>query len=88
LFFLCFVSVQICETYPQARGENKKAFKDKVIFPCCVDVKQQKLDLVHLLKTEMLNKEYRYKIVARIIENIVRPLHSQHNENCVKKYVL
>jgi hypothetical protein len=34
-FFLCFASVQICETYLPARGKNKQAFKNKVIFACC-----------------------------------------------------
>jgi hypothetical protein len=30
LFFLCFASVQICETYPPARGKNKQALKTKL----------------------------------------------------------
>jgi hypothetical protein len=78
-FFVLRDSVQICETYPPARGKNKQALKNKIVFACCVDVKQQKNYLFHLSTTEILNKEYKYKIIARIIENITRPLHSQHN---------
>jgi hypothetical protein len=67
LFFLCFASVQICETYPPARGKNKQVIKNKVIFACCVDVKTTKTWLFHLSTTEILNKEYKYKIIARLI---------------------
>jgi hypothetical protein len=65
LFFLCFASVQICETYPPGRGKNKQAIKNKVIFACCVDVKTTTW-LFHLSTTEILNKEYKYEIIARL----------------------
>jgi hypothetical protein len=45
-----------------------------------VDVNQQKFDLFHLSRTEILNKENKYQIIARI-ENITRPLHSQPQLN-------
>jgi hypothetical protein len=79
LVFLCFASVQICETYPPAMGKNKQALKNKVVFAFCVDMKQQKFDLFHLSTTEILYEEYKYMIIARITENITRPFHSQHN---------
>ena len=90
MFFLCFASVQICETYPPARGKNKQALKNKVVFVNCVDVNQQKFDQFHLSTTEILNKEKKYKIIARIIVNITRPLHSQPqlNENSMKRCIL
>jgi uroporphyrinogen-III synthase len=34
LFFLCFASGQICETYPPAWEKSKQALKNKVIFAC------------------------------------------------------
>jgi hypothetical protein len=78
----CFFSVlrqfKFVKPNRQPGGENKQALKNKVIFACRVDVKQQKLDLFHLATTEILNKEYEYRIIARITENITRPLHSQH----------
>jgi hypothetical protein len=51
---------------------------------------QQKFDLFHLSRTEILNKKNKYQITARIIENITRPLHSQPqlNENSVRKCIL
>jgi hypothetical protein len=55
---------------PASQGKNKQALKNKIIFAYCVDVKQQKIDLFQLSTTEILNKVYKYKIIARIIENI------------------
>jgi hypothetical protein len=78
-FFLCFASVQNCETYPPARRKNKQALKNKVVFACCMDVKQHKFYLPHLSTKEILNKEYKYKIIVRIIENIAKFCHSQHS---------
>jgi hypothetical protein len=51
-------------------------------------VNQQKSD--HLSTTEILKKENKYKIIARIIENITKPLHSQPqlNENSMKRCIL
>jgi hypothetical protein len=71
-------------TYLPARGKNKQALKKKIVFACCVDGKQQKIDLFLLLTTEILNKEYEYKIIARIIENIT----TQLNENSMKRCIL
>jgi hypothetical protein len=78
LVFSLFASVQNCETYPPARGKNKQAFKNKVVFACCVDVKQQKFNLLHLSTKEILKKEYKqnnqndiwehYKIFAFTIQ--------------------
>jgi hypothetical protein len=48
LFFLCFASVQNCETYPPAREKNKQALKNKTVSAYCMEVKQQKLNLYHL----------------------------------------
>jgi hypothetical protein len=75
--FLCFASVQNRETYPPARGKNKQALKNKVVFASCMDVKQQKFDvtLLHLSTKEILNKECEYKIITRIIESITRSLY-------------
>jgi hypothetical protein len=42
LFFLCFASVQNCETYPPAREKNKQVLKNKTASACCVDVKHNK----------------------------------------------
>jgi hypothetical protein len=70
---------QICETYPPARGKNKQVLKNKVVFACCVEVKQQRIDLIHFSTTEIFNKERKYKLILRMIENITRPLHSQHS---------
>ena len=53
-------------------------------------VNQQKFDLFHLSTTQILNKKNKYKIIAKMIENITRPLHSQPhlNENSMKKRIL
>jgi hypothetical protein len=53
-------------------------------------VNQQKFDLFRLSRTEILTKENKYQIIARIIENITRPLHSQPqlNENSMKRCIL
>jgi hypothetical protein len=51
----------------QPGGKNKQALKNKVIFACCVDVKTTKTLLFHLSTTEILNKEYEYKIIAKSI---------------------
>jgi hypothetical protein len=56
LFFLCFASVQNCETYPSARRKNKQAIKNKTASACCMDVKLYKSDLSNLSAKEMLNK--------------------------------
>jgi hypothetical protein len=37
LFFLCFASVQNCETYPPARGKIKQALKNKTVFAGFMD---------------------------------------------------
>jgi hypothetical protein len=60
LSFLCFASVQNCGTYPPARGKNKQALKINVVFACCMDMKQQKFDLLHLSTKEILEKEYKH----------------------------
>jgi hypothetical protein len=56
LFFLCFASVQNCQTYPPARGKNKQALKNSVS-ACCMDVKyNQKMIYFFLSAKEILNK--------------------------------
>jgi hypothetical protein len=81
----CFFSVlrQFKFVKPTCQpGGGKQALKNKIVLhvACCVNVKEQKKNyLFHLSTAEILNKEYRYKIIARIIENITRLLHSQHN---------
>jgi hypothetical protein len=42
-------------------------------------VKQQKFDLLHLSANEILNKEYKYEIITRIIKSITRSLYSPYN---------
>jgi hypothetical protein len=47
-----------------------------------MNVKQQKIDLLHLSTKEdkeILNKESKYKIITRKIESITTLLHSQHS---------
>jgi hypothetical protein len=63
----------------QPGEKNKQALRQKVVFACCMDVKQQRFDLLHLSRKEFLNKEYEYEIITRIIDSGTRPLQSQHN---------
>ena len=55
-----------------------------------MDVNQQNFDLFHLSTTEILDKGNKYIIIARMIENIKRPLHSQPqlNKNSMKRCIL
>jgi hypothetical protein len=59
--------------------KNKQDLKNKVVIACCVEVKQQKIDLIRFSTTEIFNKEDKYKLILRMIENTTRPLHSQHS---------
>jgi hypothetical protein len=61
LFFLCFASVQNCETYPPARGRKQTKFKKQSCLQIarCMDVKQQKIYLLHLSTEKILKKEYK-----------------------------
>jgi hypothetical protein len=64
----CFFSVlrqfKFVKPTRQPGEKNKQALKNKVIFACYVDVKQQKLPSISFIITEILNKEYKYKIIA------------------------
>jgi hypothetical protein len=53
-------------------GQNRGTapLKNKVVFACCMDIKEQKFDLLHLSTKEILKKEYRYKMITRIIKSI------------------
>jgi hypothetical protein len=55
-----------------------------------VDVKQQKLHLFHLSTTEILNKEYKYKIIARITQHYRTFAFTTQliNENSLKRCIL
>jgi hypothetical protein len=57
LFFLCFASVQNCETYPPVRGKNKQALKNKAVSASGMDVKYDK-NLIYFFSSakEILNK--------------------------------
>jgi hypothetical protein len=57
LFFLCFASVQNCETYPPARGKNKQPLKNKAVSACCMDEKYHK-NLIYFFSSakEIVNK--------------------------------
>jgi hypothetical protein len=60
----------------QPGEKNEQVLKNKVVFSCY----QQKFDPFHLSTKKILNKENKFKIIARIIENIILILlHSQHN---------
>jgi hypothetical protein len=41
------------------QGEKQTSFKNKVVFAYCMDMKQQKFDLVHISTKEILKKKYR-----------------------------
>jgi hypothetical protein len=87
LFFLCFASVQNCETYPPARRKNKQALKNKVGSACCMDVKcnnnfiyfffckRNTQQSVKLKDNDSINEEY-YKTFA---------ITTQLNENFIEK---
>jgi hypothetical protein len=83
LFVFCFLLfLFFCVTPTQQPGKKtqktKQALWNIVVFACCMDMKPKK-NLFHLSTKEMLSKEYTYKIITRINENITRTLHSQHN---------
>jgi hypothetical protein len=79
LFFLCFASVQNCETYPPARGQNKQVLKTKL--SCMLygheTTKIWSISFINKGNTqEKMSKEYFRTLQDHCIHNFKKEMYS------------